>query len=250
MQGTKGWTVVIILLMVIFWFVIVVPYVSVKVEDGFKAYEEQYKITGPDDERRVSYDGEWTIFPLHCAMKNFQIQGMRFDHSELITYFDPDIKIEYIKFNPLSMMKNGRPVVEEMGNIDFKAKVHFITLMKMLEKRNPNFKLEEIVRVHENHIEISGFLDEVNSVVYLTGLFKVNAEGELEFEVVEVVNFIKERVTERGQINKVLDALDLKWRFNLFNVELDVGVAAVTKSGVYIEADKGGWKLEDLELIL
>jgi hypothetical protein len=240
-----SWFLVILFAAIVIWFVAVVPYASTNAKRGFNAYQDSIPISGTVEERRINYEGEWTVFPPFAQINNLRIQGPRAEDKSGVMYFEPDITMEFVRFNAVKLMRDIEPEIVSIGHVDFEAKVHFISLSELLEQRNSNFTAIHMRKLPDDYFEISGRLTDVNSEVIITGNVKVNESGEVEFVPVEVIDFLMERVTDTRKRDKVLKALDLKWRFEFMGVKLKVNKAAIGDFGIYIEAESLGWTKDD-----
>jgi hypothetical protein len=253
----KAGTCIIVLILLFFLYLFMIyPSFNSHVNDGFREYLKTIPICGKNEgfmkgidspqiagilgKRTESYDAAWQVVPPKCEIRNLNVQGPFAKLGEHIV-FEPYLSIEYIRFAPSQMMFRSKPEVVEIGHVDFTAKMHYVTLMRMLAERNPNFKPKNMLKSVSENVDLSGFLNEVNSTVYLSGPVKVNAAGELEMTIDEIVNFTNTRVTSETARQKVINALDLRWKFNVLGVDLELDRAALSTEGLYIEAESSGW---------
>jgi hypothetical protein len=235
-----GWPLIIILTLAFVWLLFLMPVAVNNSKDGFAEYIDSIPITGTPEQVHESYDGIWGFLPPKCRIENLKMQGARYETDNLIL-FDPDLTIEYVNFKPLPMMKTATLEIEKIGHVDFKAKIPYQVMARLLKERNPNFKVSSMGMAGPKLIQVTGRLNEVQSEVVITGSLEVNIDGEIELKPLEVTNFLNEAVVDARARGKVLDAVDLKWRFQILNMELNVNRAAISNQGVYIESESEGW---------
>lgn len=235
-----GWPLIIIVTLAFIWILFIMPVAMNNSKDGFAEYIGSIPITGTEEQVRKSYDGIWGFLPPKCRIENLKMQGARFETDNLVM-FDPELTIEYIAFKPLPMMKSASLEIEKIGHVDFEAKIPYQVMAKLLKDRNPSFKVSSIGMAGPQLIQVTGRLMEVQSEVIITGNLKVNIDGEIELVPLEVTNFLNEAVVDNRARGKVLDSVDLKWRFHILDMDLNVNKAAISNQGIFIESESDGW---------
>lgn len=236
---TIGWLLIIVLSLAIIWFIIIQPVAFSHVDDGLRKYLQSIPVSGTEEEIRVSYTFTKSIIPLKTELEDFKIQAPRGEWDGQL-FYDPVLSVEYIKLDPKKMFVDSQYEVMEIGHVDFEGKVHFRTMLEMLRERNPNFNAQVIEQIEGNKIRISGILRDVQSEVVLIGDMKVNLDGEIEMTIDRIVNFLDEELTDSRKIDRIKKAIQMKWRFNIMGVDLEVDKAAVSELGVYVKANSSG----------
>lgn len=208
--------------------------------EGFMEGIDTPGLSDEEGKRLKAYDGEWSFVPMKAEIRNLQIRGP-FGKFNNYYFFDPRISIDYVKFNPYKMMLHAYPEIIELRNLDFNAKIRYSTLLRMLDRSHDNFKPKDMFLLEDGRIQLEGRLDDVHSDVYLIGNLKVNIEGDLEMEVEDVIDFTRTIVRAVRSREKVLNALDLRWKFRLMRIDIELDRAAVNPEGIYIEGGTPHW---------
>lgn len=233
------WFILIVVVLCIIWFVVLQPLALGHAKNGFRTYIQSIPVSGSEEEIKTTYSLAWGFIPLKTEIENLKIQAPRGEWDGK-TYFEPVISVKYIKLDPKKLMVHSQPDVIEIGHVDFEGKIHFRTMLQMLRERNPNFNISAIEQIEGNVIKIIGVLNQVQSEVVLVGTLKVNSDGELEMMIERVVNFLDEEITDSRKVERIRNALNLKWRFKAMGVDLDVDRTAVSELGVYIKSESKG----------
>jgi len=231
--------ILVLVILLVAWIVVLQPLALGHARDGFKTYIQSIPVSGSKEEIKASYSLLWDFIPLKTEIENLKIQAPRAEWNNKV-FFEPVISVDYIRFDPKKLMIQSQPEVIEIGHVDFEGKVHFRTLLQMLIEKNPNFHARSIEQVDGNLIKIVGVLTEVQSEVVLIGELKVNIDGQLEMEIKRVVDFLNQELKDSRKVEKIKNAIDLKWRFNVMDVDLNVDSAAVSELGVYIKSNSSG----------
>jgi len=237
------WLIAVILFLGFAWLVVFWPITSGHIKDGVRSYVDSIPISGNIDERKATYTLVWGFIPLKMEIQDLKMQGPRGEWDGKI-FFEPVLSIKYVKLDPKKIMLNAKPEVLEMGQVDFKGKIAYRTLLAMLREAYPNFHGSSIEYIKGNVVRLTGVLQEVQSEVVFIGEFKVNESGELEFTVDRLANYLREEILDARAKEKVLRAFKPKWHFEIMGLDLKVDKAAVSELGIYIEAESSGRKFE------
>jgi len=243
------WFLAVILFLGFAWLVVFEPTVLGHVKDGVRLYIESIPITGNADERKATYSLAWGFTPLKAEIQDLKIQGPRGEWDNIM-FFEPVLSAKFIKLDPKKLMINIKPEVMEIGHVDFEGKVHYLTLLKMLANAYPNFHPHDFEFVKGNVVRLTGVLQEVQSEVTFIGEFQVNADGELEYKIDRIANFLQEEIIDARARDKVLRTFQPKWHFQIMGLDLKVDRAAVSELDVYIKAESPGKKFETPQAVV
>jgi len=139
----------------------------------------------------------------------------------------------YLKLTSLKEI----PKVTTIENASFKGKLPYAGLASQLKKLNPDWEIT-MGRLGDSGdtIFLYGKQSKSDVSVMVQGKFSVDKDGVLKFNPVD-----RKYYDANGQINidawsKALKGIIIEWKFTFMGIFLPLNRAAVSESGIYIEA--------------
>ena len=178
-----------------------------------------------------------TIFPPTFFIKDVEIAAQN-GYLDGLKWYDFEFTAGKINLG-LNPFKQGEvPKVTGMENASFKGKIPYEGLAALLEKQNPSWTSIKMGKLADggNTIYIYAKQSASDVSINVQGKLSVDKDGIIKFNPSNSKYYESNGEINNKTWNEALRGFQIIWTFTIMGKNMPVNRAAVSESGIYIEA--------------